>query len=470
MCASYELLITTPSGDAPVIEYGRHFTVNGRIEHTAPLPDDAVLTVRLLDGEGRTLRYARQTRKHSDSVWAYHPALTAYAEADDPARAGMKRFGFAELMVRDTAHPAQSMRDATIKCWYSDDAFKSMLVSATDRAHGAVADDGIGLCDGDGRPYTALPRGAYTVTVTLCSRDGATLATAAQMITIGDRRDQIICRFNPLSHRARMAAWSREMGISMSEDTLPGYLEPYLGRWEYHMGLLTMYRACDLAAYDGPRIHMFVYLIDPTSTSYETELGFLQSRGIVGDPERFAAYHYDIGEAVLGSGTANERQGRILRFADDEFLYVYRVDEVNAGARENEFRLDGSTVVASHTETDCVHVRAGADIAITGVVRPWQLDPARVTRRADNVYEFADGVCAIRYVFDDGTRTWTQQRPLLLQRIDDRPIGASVFEFYHLFHIDRAWRGRTLTVELTACDRRGARADARQRVRICVGG
>ena len=60
-----------------------------------------------------------------------------------------------------------------------------------------------------------------------------------------------------------------------------------------------MYRACDIAQYAVARIHMFLYLIDPASTSYETELAYLQQQRIVGDPQRFFAYYYDIGEASL---------------------------------------------------------------------------------------------------------------------------------------------------------------------------
>lgn len=468
MSGEYKLIITEPSAREPLIDHGRHFSVNGMIGHTSSVPDDAVLTVSLLDSSGRVVRYARQTKKNSAQMWAYHPDLTAYGEELDPGREKLKKIGFAELMVKDATRPEESFRDATLKCWYGDGSFKSMIVSATDAAHGAAADDGIGLLDGDGEPYSALERGSYTIVAELCSREGETLASDSKRIVIGNHRDHIICRFNPRAHREKMTAWSEEIGITMTNDSLPGYLDPYIGRWQYHMGLLAMYRANDLAMYRGPKIHMFVYLIDPTSTSYETELAYLQSMGYVKDPERFAAYHYDIGEAVLSEGKENERRGSISEFEKNEYLHVYRIDTVNASAEENVYDLSGRAVVSHHTDTADLCVRAGEDIAVTGVVRPWQLDASDFKLRRDNIYDIANSVSSIKYVFSDGEREWSDERELMLERIDSYSIGRSVYEFYNIFRIGEALRGKTLTVTLTACDRRGENPQAKKTVEIKV--
>ena len=464
----YNITITTPSEELPLIDYGRHFTVNGSIGHTRDVPDDAVLTVRLLDRDGNTLRYAAQEKKNNSSVYVYHPSLTAYEERIDPGREQMKKFGFAELMVRDLDRPEESLRDATIKCWYSDDAFKSMIVSASDVSHGAIFDDGIGFTDENGQPYTVLQRGEYTVVVTLCTAMGEMLAGASKKIVIGNREEQVICRFNPRSHRLRMTEWCREMGISITNDVLPGYLDPYMGTWLYHMGLLTMYRANDITFYTDPRIHMFVYLIDPTSTSYETELAFLQTKGYVGDPDRFVAYRYDIGEAVLKNGTKDAIVGKILKFAEDEFIDLYRIDVVNERAQENVFDLNEEAVISFHTDLRNLRVHAGDDIAFTGVVKPWQLDKKYFTLRKDNTYAIGSSVNKIKYVFDDGALKRTFERTLLLERIDGDSIGFSVYEFYNIFHVDENWKGKTLTVEMTACDADGENPLAKKTVTVTV--
>ena len=110
-----------------------------------------------------------------------------------------------------------------------------------------------------------------------------------------------------------------------------------------------------------------------------------------------------------------------------------------------------------------VKVCAGEKIAITGVVKPWQLDPASFVRRADNTYEIRDTVEKIIYVFDDGVQKQRFERELLMERIDDgKSIGRSVYEFYNLFSVDEAWRGKQLVVEITAADHGGEKDQAKQ--------
>ena len=460
MNGAYRLVFTIPSEREATVTYGSHFSVMGEIVHREPIPEDAVLTVKLFDEEGKLLRWASQNQKNNSNLYAYHPALTCYGEDLDPAREKMKQFGFPELMVRDAADPEASMRNATVKCWYSDDRFKALIVSATDRAHGLICDDGIGFTDEKGKPYTVLKKGRYQLVAELVTADGVLLAREEKAIKIGARKDQMICRFNPTAHRRNMTAWSERTGFFIMNDPIPGYLDPYLGHWDYHMGLLAMYRACDLAMFEGPKIRMFVYLIDPTSTSYETELAFLQSKGYVGFSDRFEAYHYDIGEAEFGG-----RKGRIMPFERDSLLWVYRVDTVNEKAEESVFDLGGEGVISSAFDTNAVRVRAGDRIAITGVVRPWQMDPAAFSLKWDNTYEIADAVSRMVYVFDDGEKTYRIERELMMERIDrEKSIGRSVYEFYNLFSIDRDWRGKRVTVTITAADRSGEYPLARQTI------
>ena len=63
MIQPIRLTITVPSGEKPLVEYGRHFNVHGSIEVMGEIPDDAILTVRLLNSSGQVLRYARQKKE-----------------------------------------------------------------------------------------------------------------------------------------------------------------------------------------------------------------------------------------------------------------------------------------------------------------------------------------------------------------------------------------------------------------------
>jgi hypothetical protein len=329
----------------------------------------------------------------------------------------------------------------------------------------------MGFTDEGGNPYAALSCGLYTVRVVLSLADGRALAQAEKAVEIGVYQKQSICRFNPRSHKENMIRWCEEIGCPISKDPLPGYLDPYMGVWYYHMGLLPAYRANDLAFYSNAEIHTFVYLIDPTSTSYETELAYLQARGQIGDPNHFFAYRYDIGEAVIGEGKPWEQRGRILPFEEGRNLSVCRVDVVNERARENAYDLRGCGVEKSLTNLEALSVEAGSRIALMGVVRPWQMNPSDFILRMDNTYEIRNSVETLRYVMDDGVRVIaTEERRLMLERFDGESIGRSVYEFYNLFEIPADASGKTLTVTVTACDRYGRDCDSTDRIRIRVTG
>lgn len=450
MTNKFKLDIDVPSGDNPLIDYARNFIVSGKIIHTEPVPENSVFIVRLFSYEGIQLRYAVSEIKNDTSIYAYHPNLTCYSEDLDPDREGVKKAGFAELVVKDITHPEKSLKNAAIKCFFSDDAFKAVIVSATDPEHGMLLYDGIGYTDENGEPYTVLPVGNYIITAELSLPDGTILAQSSKKITIGKRTDQVICRFNPLSHKLNMTEWCRKNNISIASDTLPGYLDPFIGEWTQHMGLLTMYRANDIAIYNADRIHMFVYLIDPSSTSYETELAYLQTKGIVGDSSRFFTYCYDIGEAVIGQGRTFEQKGRIVEFRPDENLKLYRIDIVDGTAEENVYRLDGTGVLDSITDLKLPEIKYGNDIALTGAVKPRQLDKKHFILRPDNTYEITDAPKKLVYIFDDGITCRFYERSLLMERVDEKSIGRSVYEFYNIFRIGEEYRNRTVKVTISA--------------------
>ena len=103
----YSLTIKIPSGDEPLIEYGRHFNVQGRIIHKDDLPEDAVLNVSLIDEAGRVIRYARQTRKNNVNVYLSHPQLTCYT-GSGKASGRMPVCG--QMQIRDADMQGSSAR------------------------------------------------------------------------------------------------------------------------------------------------------------------------------------------------------------------------------------------------------------------------------------------------------------------------------------------------------------------------
>ena len=588
------LEITDPSEEDSIVEYRRHISVQGRIlyetgsgEETGEggpgegtvesgpgegtgegrpgegtgeggpgedgswtpegrIPLGISFTFLLKNEKGDVLREVGTDIKNNRNIYAYHPLLTTYPEEMDPGRRDFVAYGFPPLVVKSIASPMESLRDASIKAWFSDQEFKAMFVAATDMEHGLIFDDGMGFLGADGQPLDLLPEGNYVIEVLLRDEEGTELAIATRKIRIGSYPDVAIVRFNPPSHKARMLEWFKTKNIHVLNDLIPGYLDSYLGPWLYHKGLLPMYLAGDISQYANSVVHMFLYLLDPTSTSYSTELAFLEEQGVVENVERMHFYYYDIGEASLSkvvrgnagtadtagdvvdagmvgdpgnagtadtvgdvvdagmvgdSGNDGTRTAEILEFAPFDYLALTRIDLVDGQCKENVYDTTESHTVKSlvDLEKEPLEIPTGQRFAITGVVRPWQICQEDIHRLKDNTYEWWDGFSRVHYIFDDGEKTWEEDRKPGMERLapneekpgmerltpdEDKPgtnalglhreektgkvssIGSSVAEFYNVFEFGPEERGRTIRVRVSVHGKNYEKAQKTIEIRI----
>ena len=567
------LEITDPSEEDSIVEYRRHISVQGRIlyetgsgEETGEggpgegtvesgpgegtgeggpgedgswtpegrIPLGISFTFLLKNEKGDVLREVGTDIKNNRNIYAYHPLLTTYPEEMDPGRRDFVAYGFPPLVVKSIASPMESLWDASIKAWFSDQEFKAMFVAATDMEHGLIFDDGMGFLGADGQPLDLLPEGNYVIEVLLRDEEGTELAIATRKIRIGSYPDVAIVRFNPPSHKARMLEWFKTKNIHVLNDLIPGYLDSYLGPWLYHKGLLPMYLAGDISQYANSVVHMFLYLLDPTSTSYSTELAFLEEQGVVENVERMHFYYYDIGEASLSKvvrgnagtadsvgnvadagmvgdpgnagtadaagdvvdagmvgdpGNAGTRTAEILEFAPFDYLALTRIDLVDGQCKENVYDTTESHTVKSlvDLEKEPLEIPTGQRFAITGVVRPWQICQEDIHRLKDNTYEWWDGFSRVHYIFDDGEKTWEEDRKPGMERLapnEEKPgtnalglhreertgkvssIGSSVAEFYNVFEFGPEERGRTIRVRVSVHGKNYEKAQKTIEIRI----
>ena len=133
-------------------------------------------------------------------------------------------------------------------------------------------------------------------------------------------------------------------------------------------------------------------------------------------------------------------------------------------------------------EKEPLEIPTGQRFAITGVVRPWQICQEDIHRLKDNTYEWWDGFSRVHYIFDDGEKTWEEDRKPGMERLapneekpgmerltpdEDKPgtnalglhreertgkvssIGSSVAEFYNVFEFVPEERGRTIRVRVS---------------------
>lgn len=420
-----KLRITNPSNDIGFIEYKRSFCVEGEVLSDCLIPNNAKLVINLFDSNNSIVRSVCSNFKN-EPIYAYYPDLIAYKESDDENRIKMQEFGFPLLRIDDIENPSFTINKASIKCWYNDRIFKAIFVSASSKESGALFESDLNLVDDNNNEYGLLPIGNYTIEVTLSS-NGKLLSTIKKDIVIGRRNKQLIGRFNPISHKNNLIKWCNDNDVSIITDMLPGYLDSYMGNWEYHKGLLKTYRANDLCLFEDVDVFLFNYLIDSTSTSYETELGYLQANNKI---NRVSTYYYDIGEFEIDGIKA-----KILKFNNDEYGRICRIDILKNISEDNIYYLDRRNVDRSIVDLSNVEIE-NSIIAIMGIIKPIQLNSEHFVLNDDNTYEMLDYPSIIKYTFICGNNEVLTERKANMERIDVNSIGNSVYEFYNVFDIN----------------------------------
>lgn len=152
------ITITAPSDENGPVTPGHSFFISGTITNDEALSEGTSLRVSVLDKEGKEVRFASSSRKDDDSIDRFTDAFFYYADDVDPKRSDVHAREFPCLIVEDTENPDASLKNANIKCFFSDKDFNAFIPYATDKAHGLLIDDGIGYVDEAGNPYNALPR------------------------------------------------------------------------------------------------------------------------------------------------------------------------------------------------------------------------------------------------------------------------------------------------------------------------
>ena len=461
----YTLILTSPSDENEPMPQGRHFYVSGTIETQggSGVPEDAQMLVRLLDETGEAVRTVRSVGKGTSCLWAFHESYV-YDVPEDPERADCVAGYDPVLVVEDITRPMESFANAEIKCAFSDDQFRALIVCATDAAHGLLQDDGVGFVNGDGTAIEGLPAGDYSVQVTLLDGRERVLASAEKELTIGNPTDSVIGRFHPQEHYERLLDWYSQQGWAINIDWIPGFMPTSNG---VVSGFPAMFANNDLAVYSVSKAHMLMYLIEPSSSSNRLELAYLQYAGRVGSPETFAAYHYDIGEPVVYLPDGEVLEGTIVPFAEQDYLDLCRVDEVTDEAVDNIYPFEGNYNVKSNTRLDgTVVVDASRKFAVSGALAPFQVEPEDVSQTEGGLYELRNKFDTVTYTFDDGTSSRTYRKSAVMTRYNyAMRANAYVcyYEFYNVFDGAEVLEpGKTYTVTVQGYDNHGTPVEGAQ--------
>ncbi|WP_195270094.1 hypothetical protein [Eubacterium sp. 1001713B170207_170306_E7] len=430
---SAALNIETPSETETTIAPGRSFYVLGSIENGSSIPDNAVLTVSLADEEGRPVRNVTASVKGNTSL--YLPSsLNYYSPVTEEE---IKNSGMPELISKDPVN-GSDFNNASIKCYYNDDAFYAMIAGGNDI-------DQMNWRDENGVPYPELSEGDYTITATLEAPDSTVLAQAQKAITVGVSENKILARFSPDEHLSFVKAWADDNGYRIYSDPFPGY-------WSQSVfcEILPEWRAADALEYAAGKVHCVLYNLKKTSSSYSVELGALQAQGVIDNPERMAYYYYNIGEPSLtveGSTVSAELEA----LSAGQKVAFTRAEIITGTTDENTYdTADTVTGTDLNTKDGITCGSAGETLALYGVTAPIQLDAEDIIDNGDNSYTLNNKITRLHYdITGDGVDLDVDKAVDTLTR----KSGTSELEFKHDIPIDESMAGKTLGIRVTAYDR-----------------
>ena len=457
---SYHITITSPSEANGAISPGHSFFITGTIAGTFPLPDGVSLRVSVLNELGEEIRFAESSRKKWNVIDRFCKAFFYYADDVDPERLSITAKEFPCLIVEDSNAPEKSIRNANIKCWFSDKDFNAFIPYATDVEHGLLFNDGIAYTDAQGSAYDALPDGYYTAMALLQDKNGQMLACTRKTFSISPAQNTILCRFHPDEQYQRMMRFAAENHLSMNIDYLPGYYKDPNGNDKG--GLRAMFIGGDVACYNNSHVHMVEYLSSKNSSSLTIELPYIEKYFNVDDPERFTVYYYDIGEPVI-QVCGQTLEGTIIPVENGDKLRLCRADLIMNGS---EGYLDFNTAEIQATDTDfsdgvTLYTSYDCQLAISGLVFPYQLkDEEIIFDPENNNTELLNRIENIVYIVWDGSETNRYKKPVTLTRkFKDASIYDSMLEFYHVFSRDEINPSGDYFVALYGIDKNGERVD-----------
>ncbi len=430
--SSPSLIIETPSEAETTIAPGRNFYVLGSIENGSSLPDNAALTVSLTDTEGTTVRKVTTSIKSNTSL--YLPSnLNYYSPV---TKEDIKNSGMPELISKDPVN-GSDFNNASIKCYYNDDAFYAMIAGGNDI-------DQMNWRDANGLPYPELSEGDYTITATLEAPDSTMLAQAQKTITIGVSENKILARFSPDEHLDFIKAWAGDKGYRVYSDPFPGY-------WSQSIfcEILPEWRAADAAEYAAGKVHCVLYNLKKSSSSYSVELGALQAQGVIDNPDRMAFYYYNIGEPSLTVDGSTVKAELEALPAGQKVAFT-RAEVITGDTDENTYdTADTVTKTDLNTRDGITCGAAGETLAIYGVTAPIQLASEDIIDNGDNSYTLNNKITRLHYAITGDGIDLDVDKPVDTLT---RASGPSELEFKHDIPIDESMSGKTLGVHVTAYD------------------
>lgn len=441
------LTLTYPSENQMTINPLCDFYVIGDIEDTVSVPDDALLTVQLIDSDGDVMREIYTDIKDNQAgMYVDYPGIVI---------TGSKEAFRSSLMpdlVYDPDDPS-SFDNTWIKAYYTDEHYTCVVYGGSYR-------EDINPLDQYGHTLTPLPEGDYELSVSLTS-DSDVLASLQVQLTIGVVAKKVLARFSPSSYLRAVKEFASENGLTVYTDPFPGYwnTKDLLPTWgtDYLGVIEKRWVLADRQGYIGGMTYFFDYNITATSTSYRVELGQLAYDKALDNRDSITYCYYDIGEPqIIQDGKTYNGKFVTVDLDNMDSVRFTRADYSYTETPENYISPEILSDTTSQFNLDeRFIVNPGETVSLNGICKVIQPKDVVFLPETES-FVIGNRVAAIRYTIRDAFgnvyATVDKEVSGLVREFDNGSTSTSILEFRHNFTVEENMRGNDMRIFAQALD------------------
>lgn len=358
------ILLSSPRPNQHIIAKGRDFYVTGRFAGVGIIPEDAVLTVEIMDSDRNVVRkvscFHKDDKEHlfldpvqNNTLEWYTPEIppTKYDKPKKPSLTPEESrkllFEIAENScmpdyvcstdilpegINQPVTPKEAVKYTWNKAYYTDTFFAALIYGGEYGKAGTFYEDElIRTTDVNGNEILPIEEGDYTLLITLRSKKehGYIISRFKDAITIGDIPNKIMGAFSYPEHRQYLFDREEETNQIMFWDPFPGvwtsnllfganYLRLIKKEEKTEEGQKTVYekekkplfffygnkkRAAfnDSVEYRGGTIHFYDYGVMSTSAALNLEMAEVIKQRAAGKKIDVITYYYANGEYNIAS-------------------------------------------------------------------------------------------------------------------------------------------------------------------------
>ena len=445
---NYGIYIEFPSAAQQTIEPGRDFYVVGEFVGNVDIPDDAHTEVTLVDSAtSKTVRTIYSNKKNDyDSLNVYYKYLNVWS--DNGNREEFRKAGMPDL-VYDQSDPS-SFNNTWIKCFYSDKRVSASVFG------GAFTRD-VNTTDQFGQQLGVL-NGNYLVRISVTTSDGSKeIAYAEEPIVIGTYPNKIVSPFQPDEHFEELKQLCAENEYEIFLDPFPGYwncsfINPDWGE-DYYGTITAKWKFMDATEYNSGNIHFYIYNVGTRSTSYNVEIGEMESHD--GNLDRLTCYYYDLGEPSLNDGAL---KGTLRKMDTDASPIAFtRVEHhtpsTTLGDNHVDIRTLNNVTIQRMSTTNSVVCGAGQTVSLYGVCAPIMSEGTIKMNPDTSTFDLNNRIEKIVYTIKGVSAVYEKNVGLIREHpTTNLEATEGIFEFKHDFFIPDYWSGKTLELTFSAYD------------------